>query len=62
MDINLMRSIWTVVLFAVFLGIVWWAWSGRRKSDFEAAARLPLDDDLAEQELARKKGMGGMKQ
>jgi len=56
MDINLMRSIWTVILFVVFIGIVWWAWSGRRKSDFEAAARLPLDDDPAEQELARKGG------
>lgn len=57
MDINLLRSIWTVVLFAVFIGIVWWAWSGRRKMDFEAAARLPLDDDFAEQELARKEGV-----
>ncbi len=56
MDINLMRSIWTAVLFVVFIGIVWWAWSGRRKADFEAAARLPLDDDLAEQELTRKGG------
>ncbi len=57
MDVNLMRSIWTAVLFAVFIGIVWWAWSGRRRADFEAAARLPLDDDAAEQELARKEGV-----
>ena len=42
MDINLVRSILTAVMFAVFMGIVLWAWSGRRKSDFEAAARLPL--------------------
>ena len=56
MDINLMRSIWTAVLFVVFIGIVWWAWSSRRKTDFEAAAHLPLDDDLAEQEMARKGG------
>ncbi len=57
MDVNLMRSIWTAVLFAVFIGIVWWAWSGRRKADFEAAARLPLDDDLAEQEISRNEGV-----
>jgi cytochrome c oxidase cbb3-type subunit 4 len=56
MDLNLMRAIWTAVLFAVFIGIVWWAWSGRRKKDFEEAARLPLDDDQAEQETARKGG------
>lgn len=57
MDINLMRSLATAVLFAVFVGIVLWAFSGRRQADFEAAARLPLDDDLVEQELARKGGM-----
>lgn len=56
MDLNLMRALWTAVLFAVFVGIVWWAWSGRRKTAFEEAARLPLDDDLADRELARDQG------
>jgi cytochrome c oxidase cbb3-type subunit 4 len=56
MDLNLMRAIWTAVMFAVFIGIVWWAWSGRRKKDFEEAARLPLDDDQAETETAREGG------
>jgi cbb3-type cytochrome oxidase subunit 3 len=49
-------------MFAVFMGIVFWAWSGRRKSDFEAAARLPLDDDFAEQEMARNNGSKGRAQ
>lgn len=62
MDINLVRSILTAVMFAVFMGIVLWAWSSRRKSDFEAAARLPLDDDFAEQELARNHGSKGRAQ
>jgi cytochrome c oxidase cbb3-type subunit 4 len=53
MDVNLMRSVITAVLFVVFIGIVWWAWGKGRRADFEAAARLPLDDDLAEQQLAR---------
>lgn len=53
MDVNLMRSVITTVLFVVFIGIVLWAWSKGRRADFEAAARLPLDDDLAEQQLAR---------
>lgn len=56
MDINLVRSLWTAVLFVAFIGIIWWAWSSRRQQDFEAAARLPLDDDLPEQEMARKGG------
>ena len=62
MDINLVRSILTAVMFAVFMGIVFWAWSGRRKSDFEAAARLPLDDDYAEREMARNNGSTGRAQ
>lgn len=62
MDINDIRSIMTAVMFVVFMGIVFWAWSGRRKSDFEAAARLPLDDDFAEQEMARKYGNEGRAQ
>lgn len=45
MDINTLRSITTVAALLVFLGIVWWAWSKRRKSDFDEAARLPFDQD-----------------
>ncbi len=62
MDINLMRSAMTAVLFVVFIGIVLWAWSARRKDDFEAAARLPLDDDRVEQEMARKGSLKGSMQ
>jgi cytochrome c oxidase cbb3-type subunit 4 len=45
MDINTLRSITTVAALVVFLGIVWWAWSKSRKSDFEQAARLPFEQD-----------------
>ena len=41
----LMHSIWTVVVFVVFIGIIAWAYSGNRKKDFDEAARLVLDDD-----------------
>jgi cytochrome c oxidase cbb3-type subunit 4 len=44
-NMNLMREAVTLVSFAAFLGIVIWAWSGRRKSHFDAAARIPLDED-----------------
>ncbi len=53
MDINLIRSLITVVLFVLFIGIVLWAWSNARRADFEAAARLPLEDDLDEQDIAQ---------
>jgi cytochrome c oxidase cbb3-type subunit IV len=49
MDINDLRSIVTVLAFAMFCGIVWWAWSDRRSQAFSEAARLPLDDDLQPQ-------------
>jgi cytochrome c oxidase cbb3-type subunit 4 len=45
MDINDLRSITTVLMLAVFVGIVWWAYSARYKQSFEEAALLPLDDD-----------------
>lgn len=46
MDINDLRAGLTVLAFVLFSGIAWWAYSDRRKLDFEEAARLPLDDDL----------------
>lgn len=45
MDINTVRSIITVVALLAFLGIVFWAYSGKRKSRFDAAACLPFDED-----------------
>ncbi len=38
--------IWTIALFVIFLGIFLWAWSSRKKRDFDEAAQLPLTDDL----------------
>ncbi|TSA12591.1 MAG: cbb3-type cytochrome oxidase subunit 3 [Betaproteobacteria bacterium] len=45
MDINSLRSILTVVAFAVFIAIVWWAYSGQNKAAFDEAARLPFDGE-----------------
>lgn len=42
MDAGLLHGLWTAAMIAVFAAIVAWAWSGRRKRDFEEAARLPL--------------------
>jgi len=44
-SINDMRAAITVISFLVFIGICVWAWSGRRKSEFDEAARLPLDEE-----------------
>lgn len=45
MDIGTFRGVLTAILMLLFIGLVFWAYSRRRKEDFDAAARLPLDDD-----------------
>ena len=44
MDLNDIRSWYTVVLFAVFIGIVIWAWSGKSKRRFNEASQLPFNE------------------
>ena len=42
-----LSSVFTVLSFVLFIGIVWWAWSSRRRAEFAAAANAPfaLPDD-----------------
>jgi cytochrome c oxidase cbb3-type subunit 4 len=39
------HSIWTVALLILFIGIIIWAFSSRRKQRFDAAARMPLEEE-----------------
>jgi len=45
MTFTLFQSIWSIVVMITFLGIVFWAYSGKRKSAFDEAAQLPFEDD-----------------
>ena len=45
MDINDIRGLLTALLLFAFIGLCIWAWSSRRKADFEATAALPLEED-----------------
>jgi len=45
LDAAVFHGLWTGALLVIFIGIVIWAWSGKRKGDFDEAARIPLDDD-----------------
>jgi cytochrome c oxidase cbb3-type subunit 4 len=45
MDINIVRGLLTAVLLFAFIGLCIWAWSKRRKADFDAVAALPLEED-----------------
>jgi cytochrome c oxidase cbb3-type subunit 4 len=51
MDINDLRSLLTVAGLVCFLAIAAWAYSGRRRKDFDEAANLPFTDpqELEEQ-------------
>lgn len=48
MDINDLRIFVTVAAFVTFVGIVLWAYSGKRKAAFDEAARLPFAGDEGE--------------
>lgn len=45
MDIGTFRGLLTAILMLLFIGVVLWAFSRRRKKDFDEAAKLPLDED-----------------
>ena len=45
MDLTDIRITWTIMSFAVFLGIVAWAYSGGARRGFDEAAQLPFRED-----------------
>lgn len=49
MNTTLFHSIWTILMVVTFVGIVLWAYSGKRKAAFDEAARLPLEDEHDDQ-------------
>lgn len=42
-DINVVRSVITLLWFALFIAIAVTAWSKRRRDEYSAAARIPLE-------------------
>lgn len=38
-------SIWTVVVFLIFLGVTCWAWSSKQKDAMAEAALMIFDED-----------------
>ena len=45
MTISFFHSLWTIAVLAIFIGIIIWAFSKNRKTAFDEASRLPLEDD-----------------
>ena len=47
MDINTVRGLATLVALIAFIAMIVWAYSGKRKNDFDEAASLPFaENDL----------------
>ena len=49
-DANIIRGALLIGLIIGFVGIWIWAWSKKRKPDFDRAARMPLEEDVPESE------------
>lgn len=45
MDVTTLRILATLVSFATFMGIWYWAFSRRNKARFDEAARIPFEQD-----------------
>ena len=41
----MLQGIWTIIVMVVFVGIVIWAWSGKRKREFEDASNIPFNEE-----------------
>ena len=54
MSVAFVQSVWTVIALVVFIGIVIWAYSKRKKADFEEAGRMALNDDKPVQQSMNK--------
>lgn len=56
MDQGFVGSIFTVVVFVVFIGVIWWAFNSRNKQKYdEAAASIISDDDINDDDQLSKK-------
>ena len=47
LDYITLSTLMTVVMMIVFVTIVAWAYSGKRRAQFDEAARVPFEDDVA---------------
>ena len=56
MDLSDVRASLTLVMLVVFVGIVVWAYSSKRKKQFDEAARSVLEDDAPAE--GDKRGQG----
>ena len=54
MDIGTVRGIITLLLMLAFVGVVVWAYSKRRKADFDEMAQLPFREYPSDKDQGSK--------
>ncbi len=54
MDINDLRGLSTLLLMISFIGLCFWAYSGKRRKSFDEAAQLPFADEEMNQRTMRE--------
>lgn len=42
---NHLAGLWTIIAMIAFLGVCFWAYSSKRREDFDEAANLPFSDE-----------------
>ncbi|VAW39887.1 hypothetical protein MNBD_GAMMA01-545 [hydrothermal vent metagenome] len=54
----MISGIFIIIMMAAFFTMVAWAWSSKRKDEFEHLSNLPLEDNFGENhtDIANKKG------
>lgn len=55
MSMGTLRGIVTALLIVAFVGICIWAYGKRRRPQFEAAARIPLEEDRGSREYGQQR-------
>ncbi len=53
MDIGTARGLVTLAVMLAFIGVVAWAWSSRRKADFDEMAQMPFREGPQENKGAK---------
>ena len=59
MDINDLRGLSTVLIMATFIGLCFWAYSSKRKKEFDDAANLPFADEKLNQNTMQEEERNG---
>jgi cytochrome c oxidase cbb3-type subunit 4 len=56
-EMDFIRGAILIALIVGFVGVWVWAWSKKRKPEFDRAARMPLEEDAPNEPVERRPGV-----